>query len=87
MGRKANYIVLTVFFVLYGATWLPYFDVMNDLGFIGPFPQAMAWVLGINVVNTVLVIVVYFKFFKAYADRMDGPDEEIADPQREEVPR
>lgn len=76
MNRKANYIVLSVFFLLYAASWLPYFGFVNELTYIGPFPLPMAWGIGINVVNTVIMIVVYFKFFKPYGRRMEGFGEE-----------
>ncbi|MFC7404608.1 hypothetical protein [Georgenia alba] len=77
--RTANYIVLTTFFVLYLATWLPYFGVVNAPSFIGPFPQPMAFGLAINVVNTALVVVVYFAFFRPYARRMRHYHEQEAE--------
>ncbi|GAA4415269.1 hypothetical protein GCM10023169_01440 [Georgenia halophila] len=70
MKRKANYIVLTIFFALYLASWLPYFGIVNAPTFIGPFPQPMAFGIAINVLNTALVLVVYFAFFKPYGERM-----------------
>lgn len=78
MNRKANYIVLSVFFLLYAASWLPYFGFFNDLTYIGPFPEPMAWGIGINVVNTIIVIAVYFMFFKPYAQRVGDHREDTA---------
>lgn len=76
MRRKANYIVLTIFFALYLASWLPYFGVVNAPTFVGPFPQPMAFGLVLNLLTTALVIVVYFAFFRPYARRMARADEE-----------
>lgn len=76
MRRRANYIVLTIFFLLYLASWLPYFGVVDAPTFVGPFPQPMAFGLGLNVLTTALVIVVYGAFFKPYARRMAEQQEQ-----------
>lgn len=57
-----------LFFVLlfgYIGTWLPYFGFMNQLVWIGPITQPMAWTLALNAINTVAVLLL-FKWI--YAD-------------------
>lgn len=64
-------IVISTFFLLYAATFLPYFGFFNQLNFIGPFPEPMAWVLFINVINTGIVFLVYFNYFKPFCANCD----------------
>lgn len=65
--RKKHAIWITAFFVIYLLTFLPNFGVINQLKFIGFLPQPLAWVLLLNAINTVIIFVVYFKFFKPFA--------------------
>lgn len=69
--RNLHRLTLSIFFLLYAATFLPYFGFFNQLNFIGPFPEPMAWVLLINAVNTGIVFFVYFKFFKPFCLNCD----------------
>lgn len=69
--QQSNRIWLSIFFVIYAATFLPHFGVLNNLSWVGPLPQPMAWVLFLNAINTAIVFVVYIKFFKPYAERME----------------
>lgn len=71
MKRKFHAVLISIFFFLYVLTFLPYFDILNDLTFIGPFPQPLAWVLFLNLINTVIIFIVYFKFFKPFAIRAE----------------
>lgn len=82
--RKKHAIIITVFFVVYAATFLPNFNVFNSLTWVGPLPLPMAWIIGLNVVNTGLVLIIYFKFFKPYAVRMRDEDVELAEAQAQE---
>lgn len=70
--RKSNRIWLSLFFLVYAATFLPYFGIINDLVWVGPIPLPMAWVLFMNALNTVLVFVVYYKLFRPYARRVES---------------
>lgn len=69
--RKTNAILLAIFFTLYAATFLPNLGVLNDLTFWGLFPEPLAFTLTINVMNTVIIFLVYFKVFKPFALRME----------------
>lgn len=69
--RLKHHITLTAFFMVYLATWLPHFGVMNDLVFVGPLTQPLAWILGLNLVSTGIATFAYFRFYKPYAQRMD----------------
>lgn len=60
--KKKCIILEIVFFVLYLSTFLPNFGYFNDLVFIGPFPEPMAFVLIINMINT-FIIFLLFKYF------------------------
>lgn len=72
--RRQHTIIISLFFAIYLLTFLPNFGILNELEFIGPFPQALAWVLLLNVFNTVLIFVVYYKFFKPFALRIEEQD-------------
>lgn len=61
MKRKCIMLEL-LFAVLYLSTFLPNFGYLNNLTFIGPFPEPMFFVLTINVINT-FIIFLLFKFF------------------------
>ncbi|MEI3599470.1 MULTISPECIES: hypothetical protein [unclassified Oceanobacillus] len=77
--RKKHAIWITGFFIIYFLTFLPNFGVMNELKFIGFLPQPLAWVLFLNLINTVIIFVIYFKFFKPFAlnvERVMQKDEE-----------
>jgi len=71
MKRKFHAILISVFFFLYFLTFLPNFGLFNNLEFIGPLPQPLAWVLFLNVINTIIIFIVYFKFFKPFAKRVE----------------
>lgn len=71
MMRKKHALLITVFFIVYLLTFLPNFGIMNELKFIGYFPQALAWVLFLNAINTVIIFVVYFKYFKPFAKNIE----------------
>lgn len=69
--RKKHAILMTIFFILYLLTFLPNFGVMNELKFVLFLPQPLAWVLFINAINTVIIFIVYFKFFKPFAENVE----------------
>lgn len=69
--RKTNAILLSLFFVLYAATFLPNIGLFNELTFWGVLPEPLAFTLIINVINTILIFVIYFKVFKPFALRME----------------
>jgi hypothetical protein len=69
--RKKHRNLLILFFVLYGATFFPNFGIFNSLIWIGPLPQPLAWVLFLNIINTVIIFIVYKKFFKPFAKRSE----------------
>jgi hypothetical protein len=69
--RKKHRNLMILFFVLYGATFLPNFGVFNSLTWIGPLPQPLAWVLFLNLINTAIIFIVYKKFFKPFAKRSE----------------
>lgn len=66
--RKLHAALITLFFVLYFATFFPNLGIFNKLTFIGFFPQPLAWVLFLNAINTVIIFIIYYKFFKPFAD-------------------
>lgn len=70
-NRGLHALIITIFFFIYALTFLPNFGIFNDLKFIGPFPQALSWVLILNAINTVIIFIVYFKFFKPFAKRLE----------------
>lgn len=84
--RSTHHLLIGVFFVVYAATFLPNLGVFNSLTWVGPFPLPMAWVLSLNAVNTFIVLVIYWKFFKPYALRVerDLSQQSDADVQLEE---
>ncbi|MBO1001885.1 hypothetical protein [Pseudogracilibacillus auburnensis] len=69
--RKKHALLIIVFFIIYLLTFLPNFGVMNELRFIGFLPQSLAWVLFLNAINTVIIFIVYFKFFKPFAQNVE----------------
>lgn len=74
--RRKHALLMAAFFIIYLLTFLPNFGIMNELKFIGFLPQPLAWVLFLNLINTVLIFVVYFKFFKPFALKMQKMTEE-----------
>lgn len=73
--RKHHHATVGVFAVVYLATWLPFFGIMNSLTFVGPLPLPLAWILGLNTVGTGIIIYAYYKFFRPRARKMDGGSE------------
>jgi hypothetical protein len=73
--QKKHRNTLIAFFVLYGLTFLPNFNIFNNLIWIGPLPQPLFWVLIVNFVNTMIIIYVYKKFFKPFAKRIEEEEE------------
>jgi len=69
--RKKHAILISLFFIIYLLTFLPNFGIFNELKFIGFLPQALAWVLFLNAINTVIIFIVYFKFFKPFAKNIE----------------
>lgn len=65
--KKSHALLITLFFIIYFATFLPNFGFFNELAFVGFLPQPLAWVLFLNAINTVIIFIVYFKFFKPFA--------------------
>lgn len=65
--RKFHFILILTFFLTYFLTFLPNFGYFNELKFIGFLPQPLAWVLFLNAINTVIIFIIYFKFFKPFA--------------------
>ncbi|GAA1119133.1 hypothetical protein [Nesterenkonia jeotgali] len=76
--RKTHAIIIAVFFVAYAATFLPNFGIFNSLTWIGPLSLPMAWVIGLNALNTVLVIIVYRRYFRPYAERIAAEEKTMA---------
>lgn len=74
--RKKHAMLILAFFIIYLLTFLPNFGIMNELKFIVFLPQSLAWVLFLNAINTVIIFVVYFKFFKPFALKMQKMAEE-----------
>lgn len=76
--RAGNRNLLILFFVLYFATFLPNLGVFNSLVWVGPLPLPLFWVLLLNLINTIILFVIYKKFFKPFALRVEKefPDEE-----------
>lgn len=70
MLKTYHYFIL-FFFISYATTFLPNFNIFNELKFIGPFPEPMAWVLFINALNTFLIFVLYKVFYKYFCDVCD----------------
>ncbi|MEM8822718.1 MAG: hypothetical protein AAGF30_03825 [Pseudomonadota bacterium] len=59
-------------------TALPYLGIFSAPDFIGPFPQALAIVLGVNVVLTACVIALYPSCFRPLQRKLDAhPVEEM----------
>ncbi|MEM8555042.1 MAG: hypothetical protein AAGF71_09510 [Pseudomonadota bacterium] len=59
-------------------TALPYLGVFAAPDFVGPFPQALAVVLGANVVLTLCVIALYPLCFRPLQAKLDAtPVEEV----------
>ena len=69
--RKLHAAYIGAFFFFYALTFLPNFNVFNEAAFIGFFPQPLVWVLVLNAVNTVIIFLVYKKFFKPFAERTE----------------
>lgn len=69
--RKKHALLICLFFIIYLLTFLPNFGIFNNLEFIGFLPQPLAWVLLLNAVNTVIIFIVYFKFFKPFAKNVE----------------
>jgi hypothetical membrane protein len=67
--QTKNRLVISVFFALYAATFLPNFGLFNQLSWIGPVTQPMAWILMLNLINTALIVYIYYAFFKPFAER------------------
>lgn len=68
--RRMHMLLITLFFVIYFATFLPNLGFFNEMAFIGFFPQPLAWVLFLNALNTIIIFIVYFKYFKPFAKRV-----------------
>lgn len=79
--RKQHAFWMILFFTLYGLTFLPNFGIFNELKFIAFLPQPLAWVLLLNAINTVIIFVVYFRFFKPFALRVEKMFEEEGEKQ------
>lgn len=69
--QKKHRNTLAVFFILYALTFLPNFGIFNSLTWIGPLPLPLFWVLLLNLINTIIVIYVYKKFFRPFALRTE----------------
>lgn len=69
MNRKFFWIVLILALI---GSWLPYFNILNELVWIGPLSLPLAWVLSCNVVLTLCAIVLYPLYFKPLAERIDA---------------
>jgi len=74
--RKKHAMLISAFFIFYLLTFLPNFGKMNELKFIGFLPQSLAWVLLMNAINTVIIFIVYFKFFKPFAHKIEKMGQE-----------
>lgn len=81
--RKLHALLIGVFFLIYGLTFLPNFGVFNNPVLVGYLPQPLLWVLILNAVNTIIIFIVYFKFFKPFSERaykeleLDRKEEEV----------
>ncbi|WP_010531783.1 hypothetical protein [Lentibacillus jeotgali] len=69
--QKKHGITLAVFFILYALTFLPNLGIFNSLTWVGPLPLPLFWVLLLNLINTIIVIYVYKKFFRPFALRTE----------------
>lgn len=70
--RRKNRNLLLAFFIVYFATFLPNFGILNSLKWIGPFPLPMAWVLFLNAINTIITLMIYFQLFKPFAEKFEN---------------
>ncbi|TVP51064.1 MAG: hypothetical protein EA345_03620 [Halomonas sp.] len=55
-------------------SWLPYFNVLNELVWIGPLSLPLAWVLLCNVILTLCALVLYPLYFVPLSDRINELD-------------
>ncbi|MFB4161336.1 hypothetical protein ACE1TF_15755 [Geomicrobium sp. JSM 1781026] len=69
--KKTHHLIIVIFFVVYALTFLPNFNILNTLDWVGPFPLPMAWVLLLNVINTLVIWVIYRNYFVPFARRME----------------
>ncbi|MCM3078668.1 hypothetical protein M3558_06140 [Brevibacillus invocatus] len=69
--RKLHAVYIGAFFFFYALSYLPNFNIFNEATFIGFFPQPLIWVLLLNALNTVIIFIVYKKFFKPFAERAE----------------
>jgi hypothetical protein len=68
--KKQHALLMALFFILYFATFLPNFGIFNELKLVGFLPQSLAWVLLLNAINTVIIFIVYYKYFKPFAENV-----------------
>ncbi len=69
--KRSHHRLIVLCFFFYALTFLPNFGILNSLTWIGPLPLPMAWVLFLNALNTVLLFVIYQKYFLPFAQRAD----------------
>ncbi|MDE4193206.1 hypothetical protein PXK30_20360 [Phaeobacter gallaeciensis] len=65
-------LIWALLLVCLGVTALPYLGFFAAPDFIGPFPQALALVLGANVVLTLCVIALYPLCFRPLQAKLDA---------------
>jgi len=56
MNRKLFWLVLILALI---GSWLPYFNILNELVWVGPLSLPLAWVLTCNIVLTLCAIALY----------------------------
>ncbi|MGP9500025.1 hypothetical protein [Halomonas sp. AOP43-D1-4] len=74
-GLKRKFFWLVLILALIGS-WLPYFNILNQLVWIGPLSLPLAWVLTCNVVLTLCAIALYPIYFKPLSERVDELERE-----------
>lgn len=67
--RKLHALLIGLFFLIYALTFLPNFGVFNNPVMVGYLPQPLVWVLIMNALNTIIIFIVYHKFFKPFSER------------------
>ncbi|MEM8796739.1 MAG: hypothetical protein AAGE61_14325 [Pseudomonadota bacterium] len=70
--QKFRKLIWVVMLVCLAIASLPYLGYFNGPGFIGPFPQPLAVILGANVVLTLCVLALYPLYFRPLADALDA---------------
>lgn len=75
IGQKRTLFWLVLILALIGS-WLPYFNILNELIWVGPLSLPLAWVLTCNVVLTLCAALLYPLYFKPLSERIEAFERE-----------